>query len=1062
MRIKTTFPIILFLLFICNIAQSQVFWTEDYTSGCASLCTLPFTSPNGTWTWVSTGANGAHANTWYVSQTEEGLGRGSCGNSGFDASLHIGNVAGSPAAAFFCPNGDCGAAYDASSGDDNTNARATSPVINCTGKTTITLSFNYLMNGQAGVDYMSVWYYNGATWALLASPPITALCGAQGKWTNYTVAMPASANNNPNVQIGFNWQNNADNVGTDPSVAIDSVTLSVPVIGAPPVANFKANDSTICVGDSVQFTDLSTGAPTSWSWTFTGGTPPNSVKQNPVITYNTVGVYTVKEVVKNGSGSDSLTKVAYIHVIAKPSVTVPATTTICAGTNTTLTASGGGTYAWNTGATTSSITVKPLVTTTYSLTVSNGTCSVDTTVKVIVNPLPVVTLSGTTSICAGASTTLTATGGGTYLWTTSSTNASITVTPATTTTYSVSVTNGGCTVDTNMTVTVNALPSLTITPPSPSICTGGNVNLTASGATTYTWKPATALSATTGATVNASPAVTTTYTVVGKNAAGCVDSANVTVTVSGALTAVVTGTTTICSGGSTTLTASGGATYAWKPATGLSSTTSAVVTASPVTTTTYTVVVSSGSCSDSTNVTVTVNPSPIPSISGTTSICAGSNTTLTASGGTSYLWNTGATTAAITVSPATTTSYTVTVGNGTCSVKDSVTVTVNAVPVPTITPPATVCSGKSTTIIAGGGATYSWSPAAGLSTTTGASVTATPAVTTTYSVTVSNGPCSKDTSVTITVNPSPVVTLSGNTTICAGSNTTLTATGGGTYSWSTGSTNAGVTVTPATTTTYSVDVTKAGCTTDTSITVTVDPIPVASISGSTTICSGIPTTLTASGGATFSWSTGATTSAITVNPATAMGYTVTVSNGPCSAKDSVTVKVNAHPNVTACCDTTINIGGTASLQTTATGVTYSWSPANALSCTNCPNPSATPTVNTVYYVTVTDSNGCTNTDSVIVNVLEDCHDPYVPTAFSPNGDGQNDVLYVYGNCIKALDLVIYDRWGNKVFETTDPTVGWDGKFKGTLMNTGEYVYHLVVTQYNGITINTKGNVTLVR
>src|SRR6185312_6820440 len=159
MRIRTTLLITLTILFTGSIANAQVFWTEDFTSACASLCQLPFTSPNGTWTWVSTGTNGAHANTWFVSRTEQGLGRGSCGSaSGTDASLHVGNVSGSPAAAFFCPGGDCGAAYDASSGDDNTAARATSPVINCTGKSTITLSFNYMMNGEAGHDYATVWY----------------------------------------------------------------------------------------------------------------------------------------------------------------------------------------------------------------------------------------------------------------------------------------------------------------------------------------------------------------------------------------------------------------------------------------------------------------------------------------------------------------------------------------------------------------------------------------------------------------------------------------------------------------------------------------------------------------------------------------------------------------------------------------------------------------------------------------------------------------------------------------------------------------------------------------
>jgi len=87
----------------------------------------------------------------------------------------------------------------------------------------------------------------------------------------------------------------------------------------------------------------------------------------------------------------------------------------------------------------------------------------------------------------------------------------------------------------------------------------------------------------------------------------------------------------------------------------------------------------------------------------------------------------------------------------------------------------------------------------------------------------------------------------------------------------------------------------------------------------------------------------------------------------------------------------------------------------------------------------------------------------VPTAFSPNGDRENDLECVYGGCVKVIDFVIYDRWGNKVFETNDPNnVCWDGKYKGTLMNTGVFVYYLQVEQSNGNKVTQKGNITLVR
>jgi hypothetical protein len=238
--------VILSLMLVSGITVKgqTYFWTEDFSSStCLTGCTLPYTGTNGTWIWAANGANGTKANTWYISDAEEGLGRGLCGTSGADPSLHIGNVKGSPLSSFFCPNGDCGAAYDAGFGTGKvvTNAMAQSPVINCTGESTITLSFNYIMDGQNGKDYGSVWYNTGSGWALLVNMTKSGNCtNGQGHWTHYSVAMPASANNNASVQIGFNWTNNDDGAGTDPSFAIDSIQLSVPVILPIQLLSFNA------------------------------------------------------------------------------------------------------------------------------------------------------------------------------------------------------------------------------------------------------------------------------------------------------------------------------------------------------------------------------------------------------------------------------------------------------------------------------------------------------------------------------------------------------------------------------------------------------------------------------------------------------------------------------------------------------------------------------------------------------------------------------------------------------------------------------------------------------
>ncbi len=211
------------------LGKSQQFWIENWTgSSCVQLCHT-YTGPNGTWTIDSvTANNGTYSNDWYFSQQETGNGRGQCGSGpGTPITAHVGNVANSPSS-ILCSTGDCGAAYDATDATIITDKRIVSPVINCTGKSTITLSFNYEQGGQVGHDNDTVEYYNGTTWAFLAATPKTVNTGClgQGRWTYYSVALPVSANNNSGVKIAFHWKNDGDGSGADPSFAVDSIVLS--------------------------------------------------------------------------------------------------------------------------------------------------------------------------------------------------------------------------------------------------------------------------------------------------------------------------------------------------------------------------------------------------------------------------------------------------------------------------------------------------------------------------------------------------------------------------------------------------------------------------------------------------------------------------------------------------------------------------------------------------------------------------------------------------------------------------------------------------------------------
>ncbi len=147
------------------------------------------------------------------------------------------------------------------------------------------------------------------------------------------------------------------------------------------------------------------------------------------------------------------------------------------------------------------------------------------------------------------------------------------------------------------------------------------------------------------------------------------------------------------------------------------------------------------------------------------------------------------------------------------------------------------------------------------------------------------------------------------------------------------------------------------------------------------------------------------------------------------------------------------------------GFDYTWSPADYLNTTKGSKAITTPPNTIIYTYTVTDSNGCIGTDTVLITVLDViCDDPYVfvPNAFSPNGDGLNDILYVRGLILEKIEFAVYDRWGEKVFETRDQNVGWNGTFREKPCSPGVYVYYLDATCIGGERYLRKGNVTLIR
>lgn len=1122
MYLKKAFFICLLTLSYTSYAQ---FWTENFNNGCTAACPGPgYTSVNGTWTQTVLGPEGADPNAWFVSCAEQNNGLGNCSSGctgGGNASLHISAKIGNP----ICPN-DCGAAYDAGGlcgilSCPQTNRRIESPVINCTGQNTIFINYLFIHRGTSFnlTDYASFWYFNGTTWTNLGAAPqsaITPSCNPQGTWSSANIVLPATANNNPNVKIGFCWVNNDDGIGTDPSFAIDDITITAMTSTPVPVISFTL-PSPVCQSNTLSATYTSTTALTSFTW--------SASSPNVVFTPANSGT-------------------------------------------TTISFTGAGTY-------------------TVSLTGCQGVnCGTGTsTIQVLPTPTVNVTASPTVVCTPGGSSTLTASGGpgaSSYTWTASSgpaiPNGSVTVvSPTANTTYTVLTSVPGCTSSIVYNLPVSPVPVLTVTPNS-GICSGQSITLSASGAASYTWSPAATLSSANGSTVSATPAATTTYSVTGSNGV-CSSTAAVTVSVNASASVTITpNNPSICSGQSVTLTATGGSTYTWTASSGANPPGNAVITISPTTTTTYTLLTGSGSCTASAVTTVSVAPGvTVSATPSATTICTGgSGVGITASGASSYTWSpttalTPATGANVTANPGSSTIYTVTGGNGVCTSSAVVNVSVTTISTSVTASAANYCIGGSPVTLSASGATsYAWSPATGLSSTTGAVVTASPAVTTTYSVTGTTGGCSSTRTIAVTVPPTSTITVvNSGTVICAGGSTTLTASGAATYTWlPTNENTTSISANPGTTTTYTVGgQTAAGClAVPAVITISVSPaITPVITAASTSVCLTETVSLSATpiaGSLYYTWSPAAaiqgpnTTSAIIAKP-TAAGittYTVAVTNGVCVGtatvdidavlctppsatiqtvtNDSICTKgcvtftaavdgsqpmnyqwvfpggtpptsnlsnpqvcygskgsysvglivTNAYGSFSvtannfihvadtpavfnALRDTTLKVGQTTVLTVNnGSGNSYYWSPNvnGSIACPTCSNTVVQPTVTTKYYVEIANSPYCKRRDSVLVKVDFICGDFFVPNVFSPNGDGLNDQINVHGFCIGTYVLQIYSRWGEKVFETSSLTQSWDGTYQGKNLDTGVFVYRA-----SGITIDDKpfeikGNITLIR
>ncbi len=476
----------------------------------------------------------------------------------------------------------------------------------------------------------------------------------------------------------------------------------------------------------------------------------------------------------------------------------------------------------------------------------------------------------------------------------------------------------------------------------------------------------------------------------------------------------------ICFGSSTPLTASGADSYTWTPANGLSCTNCPNPIASPTVTTTYTVTGKTiHGCTASTTVTVGVDPQLNLRIVGRDSICIGETDTLIAVGmpGASFTWNGPGLSSpvgdTVYVNTTTTRTYTlVGINSRGCSDTATFTVTVNPLPIITVSPdPAYVCAGGTTQLIANGAATYNWRPNLGLSCDNcPAPVTA---ITSNiiYTVTgTSQFGCKDSIPVPVRFYDRNVTFTRGDTTICYGDKAQIKAYGGIQYQWTPAGSLDNPTIfnpiaSPTVTTIYTVYVKENPCfDTTLNVTVTVIPIPALQLPASLEIIAGTSVQLYA-------------------NPTN--GVTLT---------------------------------------------SWAWTPADTtLTCTTCPRPIATPNVTTTYSVNASTIEGCTGSGAITIKVLCDqATQVFIPNTFTPNGDGLNDRFYLSGRGLTVIKhMAIYNRWGELVYEgnniqPNNPGQGWDGTFRGEIVAPDVFMYVVEVECTAGELFKLKGDISIVR
>ncbi len=554
------------------------------------------------------------------------------------------------------------------------------------------------------------------------------------------------------------------------------------------------------------------------------------------------------------------------------------------------------------------------------------------------------------------------------------------------------------------------------------VATGGNAPFT------YTWLPTGGNSSTTS---NLTSGI---YSVMVSNSNGCITTQTINITQPAPINITVPANTVVCNGGTISLTAGGANTYTWSNGSNNATT---IVNATGIYTVTGTNTVTG--CTGSNTVSIQTGNNPTVNVISNGPVCEGSIVTFTANGAATYNWSNGGSGNIITLIAQSNTIVSVTGFDAGHVCFDTKTISVSVLPSPNINilGNSGICEGSSLTLTASGATSYTWN-----NSSTSNTILISPTITTNYSITgTSVNGCTNIATTQVIVSKFPALSVTGGS-VCQGESITLQASGATTYTWSDGNHTSSTNVSPLINTIYTVSGsgTLPFCTATQTVQVFVMPAPSLTLTSfpSLAVCEGKAVTLTVKGANLYLWSNGSISENITVYPTSNTTYTVigTIFGMGCKSTKTIQVKINAIPSITILPTSNACEGDLITLQAIGAN-TYVWN-----------NAQTTPTINVVlsenaiYQVTGMDVlTGCAGTTSIELEASNSCCEFFIPNTFTPNEDGHNEEFGPKTLCkFSKYKFMIFDRWGEKIFETSDQLKYWNGYYKNEICQDDVYVY----------------------